>query len=128
MLSEFLLESGYQPESAFSGTDGLRKLKEHCYDLVLLDLMLPYKSGDQVLRELREFSDIPVIVISAKDLVGTKIDLLKLGADDYITVSYTHLDVYKRQDLEWESQSGPKNYWKRFYSVERNLFCWMPTA
>ncbi|WP_301590631.1 response regulator transcription factor [Anaerostipes faecis] len=41
MLSEFLLESGYQPESAFSGTDGLRKLKEHCYDLVLLDLMLP---------------------------------------------------------------------------------------
>ena len=41
MLSEFLLESGYQPESAFYGTDGLRKLKEHCYDLVLLDLMLP---------------------------------------------------------------------------------------
>ena len=77
MLSEFLSESGYQPEAAFSGTDGLIKLREKSYDLVLLDLMLPYKSGDQVLRELRGFSNIPVIVISAKDIVGTKIDLLK---------------------------------------------------
>lgn len=96
MLSEFLLESGYQPESAFSGTDGLRKLKEHCYDLVLLDLMLPYKSGDQVLRELREFSDIPVIVISAKDLVGTKIDLLKLGPTNYITKPFDMGEVEAR--------------------------------
>lgn len=108
MLSEFLLESGYQPESAFSGTDGLRKLKEHCYDLVLLDLMLPYKSGDQVLRELREFPDIPVIVISAKDLVGTKIDLLKLGADDYITKPFDMGEVEARVLSNLRRQSSSK--------------------
>lgn len=96
MLSEFLSESGYQAETAAAGTDGLKKLKEKNYDLVLLDLMLPYKSGDQVLRELRTFSDIPVIVISAKDMVGTKIDLLKLGADDYITKPFDLGEVEAR--------------------------------
>ena len=104
MLSEFLLESGYQPESAFSGTDGLRKLKEHSYDLVLLDLMLPYKSGDQVLRELREFSDIPVIVISAKDMV----DLLKLGAGDYITKPFDLGEVEARVLSNLRRQSSSK--------------------
>ena len=103
MLSEFLLESGYQPESAFSGTDGLRKLKEHSYDLVLLDLMLPYKSGDQVLRELREFSDIP-----AKDMVGTKIDLLKLGAGDYITKPFDLGEVEARVLSNLRRQSSSK--------------------
>jgi len=43
--------------------------------------MLPYKSGDEILKEMWQFSETPVIVISAKDMVGTKIDLLKLGAD-----------------------------------------------
>ncbi|MBS7009310.1 response regulator transcription factor [Anaerostipes sp.] len=96
MLSECLLESGYKTETAATGTEGLKKLKERSYDLVLLDLMLPYKSGDQVLRELREFSDVPVIVISAKDMVGTKIDLLKLGADDYITKPFDLGEVEAR--------------------------------
>ncbi len=53
--------------------------------MVLLDLMLPYKSGDEVLKDIRRISDIPVIVISAKDMVRTKVDLLSAGADDYIT-------------------------------------------
>lgn len=96
MLSECLLEAGYQAETSATGTDGLKKLKEHSYDLVLLDLMLPYKSGDQVLKELRTFSDIPVIIISAKDMVGTKIDLLKLGADDYITKPFDLGEVEAR--------------------------------
>lgn len=108
MLSEFLSESGYQPEAAFSGTDGLIKLREKSYDLVLLDLMLPYKSGDQVLRELRGFSNIPVIVISAKDIVGTKIDLLKLGADDYITKPFDLGEVEARVLSNLRRQSSSK--------------------
>ena len=67
------------------GLDGVKQLQNQHFDMVLLDLMLPYKSGDEVLKEIRKDCDIPVIVISAKDLVGTKIDLLTLGADDYIT-------------------------------------------
>ncbi len=64
--------------------------------MVLLDLILPYKSGDEVLRELRKDSDVPVIVISAKDMVGTKIDLLTLGADDYVTKPFDLGEVAAR--------------------------------
>lgn len=96
MLKETLEEAGYEVEPAFSGTDGMKCLKNREYELVLLDLMLPYKSGDQILKELRTFSDVIVIVISAKDMVGTKVDLLRLGADDYITKPFDLEEVIAR--------------------------------
>lgn len=58
--------------------------------------MLPYKSGDEILKEVREFSDVPVIVISAKDTIGLKIDLLKMGADDYVTKPFDLGEVVAR--------------------------------
>ncbi len=85
MLAETLINAGYRVNSAYTGADGIREIRSHPYDLVLLDIMLPYKSGDEVLREMRTFCETPVIIISAKDIVSTKIDLLNLGADDYIT-------------------------------------------
>ncbi|KNY25963.1 response regulator transcription factor [Pseudobacteroides cellulosolvens] len=85
MLAEVLNEEGYQVCSVYTGIDGLKEISEGEYDLILLDIMLPYKSGDEILKEVRKFSDVPVIIISAKDITGTKIELLKMGADDYIT-------------------------------------------
>ena len=86
LLATTLREKGYQITSAYDGIEGMNLLRQENFDLLLLDLMLPYKSGDEILRELREaHNDIPVIVISAKDLIYTKIDILTLGADDYIT-------------------------------------------
>lgn len=96
MLAEALTDDGYQTDSCYSGFESIKKIKNYEYDLILLDIMLPYKSGDEILREIREFSDIPVIIISAKDLVGTKIDLLKLGADDYITKPFDLGEVSAR--------------------------------
>lgn len=96
MLAEALSDAGYTVKSAFDGISGMNEIKSHEYDLVLLDIMLPYKSGDEILRELRGFSDIPVIIISAKDMIGTKIDLLKLGADDYITKPFDLREVAAR--------------------------------
>lgn len=96
LLVKTLQDNGYQASSAFDGLEGLRMLKKEHFDMVLLDLMLPYKSGDEVLREIREHSDIPVIVISAKDMVGTKIDLLTIGADDYITKPFDLGEVAAR--------------------------------
>ena len=96
LLAQTLQDSGYETVSVWNGMDGLQALKQEHFDLVLLDLMLPYKSGDEVLRELRKESDIPVIVISAKDMVGTKIDLLTLGADDYITKPFDLGEVTAR--------------------------------
>ena len=85
LLKNFLEEEGYSCLTAGTGLDALRLIKEEDPDLVLLDLMLPLKSGDAVLEEVRKFSDVPVIVVSAKDMVRTKIDLMRLGADDYVT-------------------------------------------
>jgi DNA-binding response OmpR family regulator len=96
MLAESLTDAGYAVKSIFTGTDGIIEIKRHNYDLILLDIMLPYKSGDEILRELRQFSETPVIVISAKDMVGMKIDILKLGADDYITKPFDLGEVAAR--------------------------------
>lgn len=71
-------------------------MKSAPFDMVLLDLMLPYKSGDTILQELRQFKTIPVLVISAKDLTQNKIDLLHLGADDYITKPFDIDEVMAR--------------------------------
>lgn len=96
LLAQNLQNSGYEIVSVWNGLDGIKELQKQHFDMVLLDLMLPYKSGDEVLKEIRKDSDIPVIVISAKDLVGTKIDLLTLGADDYITKPFDLGEVTAR--------------------------------
>lgn len=96
MLAEALTDAGFEVKSIYTGTDGLSEIKNHTYDLILLDIMLPYKSGDEILKEVRSFSDVPVIIISAKEMVGTKIDLLMLGADDYITKPFDLGEVVAR--------------------------------
>lgn len=96
MLAEELMDFGYKVKSIYTGTEGIKEVKENNYDLILLDIMLPYKSGDEILKEIREFSDVPVIIISAKDMVGTKIDLLRIGADDYITKPFDLGEVVAR--------------------------------
>lgn len=85
LLSDFLSEHGYRTICKHEGRHIGETLGQQKIDLVLLDLMLPYKSGDQILPEIRSCSDVPVIVISAKGTTQNKIDLLRLGADDYIT-------------------------------------------
>jgi DNA-binding response OmpR family regulator len=122
MLAKELSDAGYDVKSVYTGIDGILEIKSDKYDLVLLDIMLPYKSGDEVLKEVRLETDIPVMIISAKDMVGTKIDLLKLGADDYITKPFDlgevvarvestlrrarkHFHVYRYKDLVLDDQS-----------------------
>ena len=85
LLCQSLRSNGYLSKSAYTGIHGLEMLKNEEFEMVLLDIMLPYKSGDALLKELRTFSNIPVLVISAKETTQSKIDLLRLGADDYIT-------------------------------------------
>ncbi|MDE7425228.1 MAG: response regulator transcription factor [Lachnospiraceae bacterium] len=96
LLAQTLQEDGYETKSAYNGMEGIKFLREGSFDMVLLDLMLPFKSGDEVLREIRKNSDIPVIIISAKDMVRTKIDLLTIGADDYITKPFDLGEVSAR--------------------------------
>ena len=85
LISDYLSTQDYETASVYNGLDALRYVREGDFSLILLDLMLPYKSGDMVLSGIREFSDIPVIIVSAKSETHSKIDLMRLGADDYIT-------------------------------------------
>lgn len=89
MICEALGKAGYECASAYSGTEGLLLLKQESgacvYDLIILDLMLPGLNGEDVLKQLRQSCDAPVIVLSAKDELDTKVDLLTLGANDYMT-------------------------------------------
>lgn len=83
--------------SAFNGLEANSILQQaEDISLVLLDLMLPYKSGDMILSELRQTSDKPVIIISAKDAVRTKIELIHMGADDYITKPFDLDEIFVR--------------------------------
>lgn len=96
LLCKALNNNDYRAKSAYTGTQGLNMLRLEKFDMVLLDIMLPYKSGDKLLQELRAFSSIPVLVISAKETTQVKIDLLRLGADDYITKPFDIDEVIAR--------------------------------
>lgn len=84
-----LLKSALKPEydcvQAFSGTEAILLINNDRFDLMLLDLMLPGATGQEVLQRVRQAGSMPVIILTAIDELDSKIDLLKLGADDYIT-------------------------------------------
>lgn len=96
LLSGFLKENGYEVFCLYDGLHVLDCLNENKIDLILLDIMLPYCSGDIVLAKIRRQSTIPVIIISAKEMTQNKIDLLRLGADDYITKPFDMEEVLAR--------------------------------
>lgn len=86
LICDYLSENSYHTISAENGLDAVRIVRDNNeLSLVLLDLMLPFQSGDTVLEKIRKFSDIPVIIVSAKSMVQSKIDAIRMGADDYIT-------------------------------------------
>lgn len=96
LLFEILERERYQVTSSYNGLDGLRRALEENYDLILLDLMLPLKQGEEILKEVREKKNTPVIVLSAKNAVYNRIELLRLGADDYITKPFDMDEVLLR--------------------------------
>lgn len=123
LLCEVLMKAGYTCEQAFSGTEAklLLDIKEKAYTLVLLDLMLPGASGEEVLKEIRKHGRLPVIVLTAKDSIDDKIGVLTDGADDYITkpfeirevlariqVQLRHIEVETKGEAEAETESEAK--------------------
>ena len=102
LLCEVLRKAGYTCEQAFSGTEAklLLNMKENAYTLVLLDLMLPGASGEEVLKEIRKKGKLPVIVLTAKDSIDDKIGVLTDGADDYITKPFEIREVLARIQVQ----------------------------
>ncbi|RHS79731.1 DNA-binding response regulator [Firmicutes bacterium AM43-11BH] len=96
LLADFLKEKGYAVHCQYDGLHVLDFLNKEKIDLIILDIMLPYRSGDIILSDVRKKFTIPVIIISAKETTQNKIDLLRLGADDYITKPFDMEEVLAR--------------------------------
>ena len=96
MIQTALKREGYECVGAYSGTEALLRIEAEEYSLVILDLMLPGMAGQEVLSSIRKSSDVPVIVLSARDELDTKVDLLTLGANDYMTKPFNPLEFTVR--------------------------------
>jgi DNA-binding response OmpR family regulator len=82
--------------SASDGEQGLKMFYETNPDLILLDVMMPYKDGYSVLKEIRRTNDVPIIMLSARGEELDKVKGLELGADDYLTKPFSHLELFAR--------------------------------
>lgn len=87
---------GYEVDIANNGRDGLEKGKGEDIDLIILDLMLPGLSGIEVCRRLRQTSDVPIIMLTAKDDISDKVTGLDIGADDYMTKPFAVEELLAR--------------------------------
>ena len=100
LISEALEKAGYESTQAFSGTEGLMCADRESYSLAILDLMLPGLPGEEVLPRLKEKQEIPVIILSAKDGVDNKINLLNYGAEDYMTKPFDIRELIARIGIQ----------------------------
>ncbi|MDY6285840.1 MAG: response regulator transcription factor [Bilifractor sp.] len=91
-----LEQDGYEVSCAYDGEEALSMAKDGNYDIILLDLMLPKLSGLDVCQQIREFSNVPIIMLTAKGEDMDKIMGLEYGADDYITKPFNILEVKAR--------------------------------
>lgn len=96
LLKEALQKEGFLCGQAFSGTEACMCLEREQYALVLLDLMMPGLSGEEVLAQIRSHSNLSVIVLTAQDMLEEKVKLLSEGADDYITKPFDIQEVVAR--------------------------------
>ena len=93
---DYLEMNNYTVDVALNGKDGLRMALEGDYDLVILDLMIPEIDGQTVCREIRKEKDIPIIIVSAKKEDWDKVQLLGIGADDYMTKPFSPSELVAR--------------------------------
>ena len=104
-----LLQDGYEVDCAYDGEEALTLAKNNEYDLILLDVMLPKFDGFEVCQQVREFSDVPIIMLTAKGEDMDKILGLEYGADDYITKPFNILEVKARMKAILRRSSKKNN-------------------
>ncbi len=107
MLKILLTQNGYNIISAFSGTEGVLALNDKV-DLILLDLMLPGKRGEEIIGELKAKNNAPIIVTSAICDVDKKVDLFSLGADDYVTKPFNNNELLARINARLRTNTDVK--------------------
>ena len=96
ILSEYCKKNNFIVSTVFNGEDALKEVEENKFDIVLLDVMMPKKDGFDVCREVRKFSNVPIIMITARGEDYEKIMGLEIGADDYIVKPFSPGEIIAR--------------------------------
>jgi len=107
LIQEMVQLAGYQTEMAFSGLEGLDKAREGMPDLILVDLMMPEMDGWEVYHQLREFSSIPVIFVTAYDTPKNEAKALEMGAEGFIGKDLTPMQLVQHIQFVLEGQTKP---------------------
>ena len=105
MLTKLLTNNNYNVLNAYSGTEGVLVHNDNI-DLILLDLMLPGKNGEEIIRELKNKNNVPVIVMSAIQDIDKKVDLFDLGANDYITKPFHNDELLARIKVQLRDKNN----------------------
>ena len=126
LLKEALEKADYLCTQAFSGTEARMLLVMNRYSVVLLDLMLPGISGEEVLQEIRKQGNTPVIILTAKDTIDDKVEVLQSGADDYVTKPFDIKEVLARVAVQIRRMEGSFSEGNLVYQgleLDRENFC-----
>lgn len=100
LLCRVVSDAGYDCRGAFSGSEAALLAEKYDYDLILLDLMLPGLSGEEFIRQVRKGKNMPVIVLSAKAGLEDRVNVLRLGADDFIPKPFDNAEVLARIEAQ----------------------------
>lgn len=100
LLCKILIQNGYEVRGAYSGTEAKMCVEQYEYDLIILDLMLPGICGEELIKEIRKLHVMPIIVASAKTSSEDKINVLKMGADDFISKPFDINEVLARVEAQ----------------------------
>lgn len=96
ILKLYLDNSGFEVVYVDNGMDALKKIQEEHIDLAILDLIMPIMNGYELTKNIREISNIPILIFSAKYEISDKILALSIGADDYLTKPFEPMEVIAR--------------------------------
>lgn len=107
LLRAILISNGYEVVEAATGAEALSLISSHCPDAVLLDLGLPDMDGVELLRAVRKWSAVPVVVLSARTHERDKVEALDLGADDYITKPFEIEELLARIRAALRKRTAP---------------------
>ena len=107
MVTKLLLNNNYQVKNAYAGTEALLVHNEEV-DLILLDLMLPGKNGEEIIKELKGIHDVPILIMSAIADIEKKLNLFSLGVNDYITKPFYNEELLARINVWLTKQVDEK--------------------
>ena len=117
-----LLQDGMEVDCAYDGEEALNMAKANSYDMILLDVMLPKMDGFEVCQAIREFSDVPIVMLTAKGDDMDKILGLEYGADDYITKPFSMEELTFRIEAILRRVRGKRNKESNIYKIGRFTF------